>query len=1173
MNGIVRHKLFGIALAAALLFCLFGMFAAFAAPQAEACFISVCGCTHNCGYDCGCYCCSSGGSTGGGSTTTAYVTIYYSPNNGVGNPFSETVSTKTTYIIKNCGYTKPGMLFDYYSTNPNGTGDLYWVGDAMWNMPAWTITLYAHYKPDPNYVDITYNPNGGNGTVVTDNVKKGTSYAIRLLNYTKSGMTFNGWNTKPDGTGVAYATNQTITVNGALTLYAQWKPVVTNVTVTYNPNGGTGSAATDTVPVNSSYTVKTQNYTRPGMDFNGWNTKSDGTGVAYAVGQTVTVSADLTLYAQWKTANVTVTYNPNGGTGNVATDTVAVNSSYTIKSQNYTRPGMNFTGWNTKTDGTGVAYTVGQTITVSADLTLYAQWTTANVTVTYNPNGGTGNVATDTVAVNSSYTIKSQNYTRPGMNFTGWNTKTDGTGVSYTPGQTVTVTADLTLYAQWTTANVTVTYNPNGGTGNVATDTVAANSSYTVKSQNYTKTGMTFNGWNTKADGTGVAYTVGQTITVTADLTLYAQWQAENPTVKTGDANDVTDNQATINNNTYTGVICTVTAAGVQYNTSSSVAGATTVYSATKGSPFNVPLTGLQPNTTYYYRAVLVTTCGTYYGEIKTFKTAPVALINGEVTKRSNVSTVAVGDSFVYTFTATNKETARTWENVTVTDTLPGQVTYVSATGDGTVTNNNGTLTISFGSIAANSSKTVNITVKVNASAQAGVVIRNSATVNSGNGDCGKVITDSNPPTVTCPTVTYDPNGGTGSQVTENVALNSSYTIKSQNYTRTGMTFTGWNTKADGTGVSYTVGQTITMTGSLTLYAQWTVVCTTTVTYDPNGGTGSQVTDNANLNSSYTIKSQNYTKTGMVFNGWNTNANGSGTAYTVGQTVTLTSSLTLYAQWKAEAGNITVVTGDPTNITSGGATINNNTYTNVNCTITKVGVQYSTNANLSSPTSVYGTNGSPFSVGLTGLQPSTTYYYRAVVASSCGNSFGAIKSFTTPSGTVPTVTVAYNPNGGVGQSVTENTPANSNYTVKSQGYTKAGMTFTGWNTKPDGTGVAYGVGQTIQLTGSITLYAQWCASCGDVVVTTGSVSMNGTNKFTVNGNSYSGNVGTVSSVGVQYSTDPNMVNGITSVGGTVITSPFNSVQITVTPGAAYYFRAYIVTSGGTFYGNIVGTWI
>ena len=70
-------------------------------------------------------------------------------------------------------------------------------------------------------------------------------------------------------------------------------------------------------------------------------------------------------------------------------------------------------------------------------------------------------------------------------------------------------------------------YNPNGGKGAMTDPSspyAAGSTAYILKNE-FERTGYTFNGWNTKADGTGISYTPDSTLTVTEDITLYAQWR------------------------------------------------------------------------------------------------------------------------------------------------------------------------------------------------------------------------------------------------------------------------------------------------------------------------------------------------------------------------------------------------------------------------------------------------------------------------------------------------------------------------------------------------------------------------------------------------------------------------------------------------------------------------
>jgi uncharacterized repeat protein (TIGR02543 family) len=225
-----------------------------------------------------------------------------------------------------------------------------------------------------SYYTLCYNANGGDGTVpVSKTAKEGTNITLSgqgSLTYT--GKSFGGWNTETDGSGTPYAANASLTVDGDITLYAQW---IDRYTVKYDANGGTGTApSSQTVNTGATITVSDRrllSYT--GKTFDGWNTETDGSGTPYAVGDSLTVNEDITLYAQWIAIQYTVTYNANGGTETVPPQTAVRGERVTVANA-LTRTGYHFGGWNTSSLGTGTNYQPGSTFTVTANITLYARW-------------------------------------------------------------------------------------------------------------------------------------------------------------------------------------------------------------------------------------------------------------------------------------------------------------------------------------------------------------------------------------------------------------------------------------------------------------------------------------------------------------------------------------------------------------------------------------------------------------------------------------------------------------------------------------------------------------------------------------------------------------------------------------------------------------------------------
>lgn len=151
-------------------------------------------------------------------------------------------------------------------------------------------------------------------------------------------------------------------------------------------------------------------------------------------------------------------------------------------------------------------------------------------------------------------------------------------------------------------------------------------------------------------------------------------------------------------------------------------------------------------------------------------------------------------------------------------------------------------------------------------------------------------------------TYTFDANGGVVSPESAQGGVETTVTIPAP--VREGYTFDGWYTAASG-GTRYTIepGDAVHPTSNRILYAHWTAN-TYTIAFNANTGTGTAMQSvSATYDVSASLPACTYTKTGSLFVGWNTAADGSGTAYADGATViNLTAedgaTVTLYAQWK-----------------------------------------------------------------------------------------------------------------------------------------------------------------------------------------------------------------------------------------------------------------------------------
>jgi uncharacterized repeat protein (TIGR02543 family) len=238
-----------------------------------------------------------------------------------------------------------------------------------------------------------------------------------------------------------------------------------------------------------------------------------------------------------------VKYDGNGATdGSMKSKSMTYGKTYTLKANAFTRTGYTFVGWNTKADGSGKTYknkasVKNLTTKNGKTVTLYAQWTANTYKIKYNGNGATsGTMSSSTKTYGKTSALKANAFTRTGYTFAGWNTKADGSGKTYknkasVKNLTTKNGKTVTLYAQWTANTYTVKFNGNGATsGSMKSKTLTYDTAATLTANAYKRTGYTFAGWNTKADGTGKSYKNKASIQnlTSADgktITLYAQWK------------------------------------------------------------------------------------------------------------------------------------------------------------------------------------------------------------------------------------------------------------------------------------------------------------------------------------------------------------------------------------------------------------------------------------------------------------------------------------------------------------------------------------------------------------------------------------------------------------------------------------------------------------------------
>ena len=384
------------------------------------------------------------------------------------------------------------------------------------------LTVHANWTKILTKYTLTYDANGGSECAPVQynsgDVVNGFSET------TREGYTFLGWfDAKEGGNKVT-----SLVMDSDKTLYAHWEEGTTPEPdvwhIYYDTNGG-DPLDPDVYPANTTVTTfKTPTWT--GHEFLGWFLEKDS-GTQRI--KSMTRHSDITIYAHWSIEHCTITYDLNGGMLNGKSGKVTVDAEYGSKIilPAPTRDGYLFDYWE------GSRYEAGDEYTVTEDHTLKAIWVEdekpeiKHYTLTFDSNGGSISSASaeyeeGTVVNASSFPTPS----RTGYTFDGWfDAKEGGNKVD-----SVTMTKDVTVYAQWTKNDepepvdeyYTLTFDANGG--EVSEGSRTEKKGTRIEASQFptpTRDGYRFVAWYTDpTDGVKVS-----AVNMLSNLTLYAHWK------------------------------------------------------------------------------------------------------------------------------------------------------------------------------------------------------------------------------------------------------------------------------------------------------------------------------------------------------------------------------------------------------------------------------------------------------------------------------------------------------------------------------------------------------------------------------------------------------------------------------------------------------------------------
>jgi len=365
--------------------------------------------------------------------------------------------TITTTLVSKYNPTRNYYEFGGWYTDKECTDDHFATNKIIYE----STILYAKWTPIVYNIDYSLDnfDNCDSDGLEYDSSSLPESYTVVsdiLLptNLERTGYKFDGWYTDPEFTNkITHINLSTITNIGDIIIYGLWTdPNARTITFKYHANSpvdGITDSEEDVVS-NRVATYLLLNYNNNELVINsnkyfeGWYVdescliKFD---VATHINDSIT---EINLYAKWLN-KYTVEISVNG---------VIVESLNIIEGNKLSKPtdptlqGYNFTGWYSDANYTTVWNFDSNT--VIDNMTLYAKFEQITYTISYNSNGGSGSMSSANVNYGGSYTVLDNSFTRSGYTFTGWNTKSNGSGTSYSGGSTISnITENITLYAQW----------------------------------------------------------------------------------------------------------------------------------------------------------------------------------------------------------------------------------------------------------------------------------------------------------------------------------------------------------------------------------------------------------------------------------------------------------------------------------------------------------------------------------------------------------------------------------------------------------------------------------------------------------------------------------------------------------------------------------------------------
>ena len=503
------------------------------------------------------------------------VNVTFDKNGGSGNMPAKAVVKDSEYTLPVCRFTAPAdKEFDKWSVTVTGF-------PAVDKMPGESIvasdniTVKAMWKektpppaPAPVKVNVMFNGNTGSGSMPVVEVEKGSNYTLPVCSFTApADKEFDKWSVTVTGSpAVDKMPGESIVASDSITVKAMWKektpppaPAPVKVNVTFNGNTGSGSMPDKEVVKDSEFTLPVCGFTAPAdKEFDKWLvTVGAGSGVNKMPGESIVAGGDVSVTAMWKAKTVppvppvpvpdkaNITFNKNGGNGNMDLIQVEKGSNYTLPVCSFTAPtDKEFDKWSVIIgSATAVDKQPGEGIVASDNVAVTALWKEKaappvppapdKVKITFKPNGGTQTMPEVDVNRDSEYTLPECGFTAPvGKEFDKWQLEINGFAKFAGPGEAFKVLSKTTVMPIWKDKAVTevgIKYEANGGSGEMAQEIIAKNAKFTVPACEYkAPAGSAFKHWEvTVGQEDAVNKVPGEKVVAKEDITLKAVWEKQ----------------------------------------------------------------------------------------------------------------------------------------------------------------------------------------------------------------------------------------------------------------------------------------------------------------------------------------------------------------------------------------------------------------------------------------------------------------------------------------------------------------------------------------------------------------------------------------------------------------------------------------------------------------------